>query len=274
MLAYLARLQKLTAHVDPTIPTPASNEIKYAAMSLGALRVVDRASLTVWAQNNPKGVYTLGLVVGLSQEKLKNLVRAEFDTASWAKAAKDDAAALIAWLDDAFGVVESLNAQRYAPYTFADVLIARGTSRTAATSAGVAGKLIEDAVEDIVKGRSLPYAMRGRFTGRNGDTGPADLAIPNFPNAKITVACKGFDSTGSKLTAAVTEVEVMAQVRYADQYVFGVVDGIGWNSRRGDFRRMFALAESGRIDGLFTLADLPQFEAALVAAAQRIGLLP
>jgi len=275
MLAYLARLQKLTQHVDPRTATPASDEIRHAALTLGAVdHPVTRQLLAEWAEKYPKDVYTLGLVVGLSQEKLKNLIRAEFDTMSWAKAAREQPAALIDWMDDSFDVVASLNAQRYADYTFADVLVARGTSRTAATSAGVAGKLIEDAVEEIVVRLGLPYKMRGRFTGRNGDTGPADLAIPDFPHAKITVACKGFDSTGSKLTAAVTEVEAMAQVRYADQYVFGIVDGIGWNSRRGDFRRMFALAEAGRIDGLYTLEDLPQFEVALVAAAQRTGFLP
>ena len=42
------------------------------------------------------------------------------------------------------------------------------------------------------------------------------------------VPCKQLlDSTGSKLTAAVTEVQQMAEVRFADQYVFGIVDGIG-----------------------------------------------
>ena len=112
-----------------------------------------------------------------------------------------------------------------------DVLAARGTSRQVASSAGIAGRLIEDKVESIVRDLGLPYQMRGRFLGRNGNTGPADLAIPDFENALITVACKGFDSTGSKLTAAVTEVVAMADVAYSHQYVFAVVDGIGWLGR-------------------------------------------
>ena len=78
---------------------------------------------------------------------------------------------------------------------------------------------------------------------------------------------------GSKLTAAVTEVTEMANVRYAHQYVLAVVDGIGWLNRLGDFRRMYALAESRRIDGLYALADLDRFRDDLEQAARRHGLL-
>ena len=134
-------------------------------------------------------------------------------------------------------------------------------------------ELIEDAVEQVVRDLGLPYAMRGRFVGRNGDTGPADLAAPDFEHALVAVACKGFDSTGSKLTAAVSEVTEMANVSFAHQYVLAVVDGIGWLSRQGDFRRMHGLLDDHRIDGLYALADLERFRDDLRAAAVRHGLL-
>lgn len=273
MQAYLARLRRITTHVDPTLDSEAATAIREAADSLDALPVADRRTLTDWVMSHPKDVYTLGLAVGLSQEKLKNLLRAEFNTSSWLKAGTNDPGAVVGWLDDEFGLLAALDAQRGRDYTFGDVLAARGTTRQTASSAGTAGLLIEDAVESIVRDLGLPYKMRGRFVGRNGETGPADLAIADFTSAMITVACKGFDSTGSKLTAAVMEVEAMAQVRFAHQYVFAVVDGIGWNSRRGDFRRMFALYESRKIDGLYALADLEEFRVDLERAARRAGLL-
>lgn len=65
----------------------------------------------------------------------------------------------------------------------------------------------------------------------------------------------------------------MAGVSFAHQYVLAVVDGIGWLSRQGDFRRMHALLEQHRIDGLYALADLDAFRADLHAAAVRHGLL-
>ncbi len=45
--------------------------------------------------------------------------------------------------------------------------------------------------------------------------------------APIAVAAKGFDSTGSKLTDSVREVEAMADVRLPTQFIMVVIDGIG-----------------------------------------------
>lgn len=273
MAAYLGRLRRLTSHVAVDQASEQGDAIIAAGASLAALEEVSVDSVSRWVRSRPADVYALGLTVGLSQEKLKNLLRVAFGTTSWVKAATQDPQALVEWLDDELGLLAALESQRHRAYTFGDVLAARGTSRQTASRAGVAGKLIEDAVEQIVRDLGLPYEMRGRFVGRNGDTGPADLAVPGFENALIAVACKGFDSTGSKLTAAVTEVMDMANVSFAHQYVLAVVDGIGWLSRQGDFRRMHALLESHRIDGLYALADLDTFRADLHAAAVRHGLL-
>lgn len=57
----------------------------------------------------------------------------------------------------------------------------------------------------------------------------------------IAVAAKGFDSTGSKLTDAVREVEEMADIRLPAQYIMVVIDGIGWKSRIGDLRKIYHL---------------------------------
>lgn len=102
--------------------------------------------------------------------------------------------------------------------------------------------------------------MRGRFEGRNGRTAPADLAVPTAGRScVIAVAAKGFDSTGSKLTDAVREIEEMADARTGRQVVLAVVDGIGWKGRRSDLTRIWKLWESGEIDGLYTLSSLDRF---------------
>lgn len=273
MMGYLGRLQRLTAHIDPTADSPRAAAIREAGASIDALDAIDVETLAHWVEARPREVYALGLAVGLSQEKLKNLLKSRFGTSSWAKAAMTDPTAVVVWLDEEFGLLDALAAQRNRAYAFGDILAARGTSRQTASSAGVAGRLIEDAVEVVVNDIGLPYEMRGRFVGRNGETGPADLAIPSMTEALIAVACKGFDSTGSKLTAAVSEVTEMANVRFAHQYVMAIVDGIGWLSRMGDFRRMYRLVEARRIDGLYALADLNQFRLDLETSAQRHGLL-
>ena len=82
-------------------------------------------------------------------------------------------------------------------------------------------------------------------------------------------AAKGFDSTGSKLSDAVREIEEMAEVRLPRQYVFAVVDGLGWHRRQADLRRIFQLWRDQKIDGLYTVAMLADFRAALDDAATR-----
>lgn len=272
MSAYLSRLQRLTEHVDPTLDSPQAAAIRAAGESLDALDPVTVETLTLWASERPKDVYSLGLACGLSQEKLRNLLRHRFGTSGWITLARTRPADLIQWLEDEFGLLGMVKGQQRRSYAFGDVLAARGTSRQTASSAGVAGRLIENRVERIVRELELPYEMRGRFTGRGGETAPADLVIPNGARALIVVACKGFDSTGSKLTAAVTEIADIANVRYANQFVMAVVDGIGWLSRRGDFRRLLEMAETRRIDGLYAMADMGTFRDDLAEAARRVGI--
>lgn len=273
LVAYTQRLRQLTVHADPTAGSEHATAIRQAAASLEALPAITADTLTDWVTQHPKGVYTLGLAVGLSQEKLKNLLRPEFGTASWKLAAETDPVRLVHWLDDQFGVVNAVDSQRGRAYSFGDVLAARGTSRQTAASAGIAGRLIEDKVEQVVQDLGLPYKMRGRFVGVDGRTGPADLAIPNFTDCVIAVGCKGFDSTGSKLTAAVSEITEMVNVHRPHQYLMAVVDGIGWLGRMGDFRRMWEHFEQHRIEGLYTLADLDKFRDDLQSAARRAQLL-
>src|SRR5205823_1424695 len=99
------------------------------------------------------------------------------------------------------------------------------------------------------------------------------LAIPESgAGALIVCAIKGFDSTGSKLTDAVREVESMAAVRDARQFVHAVVDGIGWLSRQADLRRIHTLWTDRDINGLFSLAQLPAFKADLEQAAAILRL--
>lgn len=87
------------------------------------------------------------------------------------------------------------------------------------------------------------------------------------PGALIVCAVKGFDSTGSKLTDAVREVESMASVREPRQFVYAIVDGIGWLSRQADLRRIYTLWTLRSIAGMFSLAQLPDFHRELRQAA-------
>jgi len=265
---YLGALGRLSAHIDPLAATPETDAIRRAVVSLAALPTIDRASLTAWVTAYPHDVPVLALFTGLGQEKLKNALKHEFDTAGWVRLARTRAAELIDWLDDAYFLVPQTVAQLHAQYGAADVLIARAGTRAAAAAAGQQGRHVEDEIEAVVKGLGLPYETRTRFVGRSGRTAPCDLVIPNGSAAEIVVAAKGYDSTGSKLTDAVREIEEMAEVRSPRQFVIAVIDGIGWKNRVSDLRKIHQLWDDRAIDGMYTLSTLDKFRSDIEDAAR------
>lgn len=270
---YVASLSQLSTAFDPTVTTAEGEAIQGVAVALGSLPVVDRASLAAFVQGDPSSVPVLGLAVGLTQEKLRNVLRHHLGTSAWTVLARTRPDDLIAVLDDHYEVVRLVTVQRARSYVFGDILIARAGTRRTATAAGATGRRVEDEIEAVARDLGLPYATRTRFQGRAG-TAPCDLAIPvGGAEARIVVAAKGFDSTGSKLTDAVREIQEMAEKRLPSQYVMAVIDGIGWKSRAQDLRRIYELRVTGQIDGLYTLAALPQFRVDLEVAAIRVGLL-
>lgn len=271
---YVASLSQLSNPFDPTVPTAESEEIRAVARALSEIDVVDRASLAEYIRDSPEAVPVLGLTVGLTREKLKNVLKHHLDSAGWITVARGQPDALIAMLDGNYDLVRLVAEQRERRYDFGDILVARAGTRRTATDAGATGRRIEDEIERVAQDLVLPYATRTRFEGRNGLTAPCDLAIPaGGVAARIVVAAKGFDSTGSKLTDAVREVEEMAEKRLPSQYVMAVVDGIGWKSRIKDLRRIHHLLETRQIDGLYTLTSLGTFREDLAIAARRLDLL-
>jgi hypothetical protein len=271
---YLASLGPLTLYADPTAFSAEAAEIKAAAASLAALTDITTGTLATWASEHPSWVSVLGLAVGLSQEKLKNTLKHHLDTSGWITLARERPADLVRMLENEFDLVRLIEVQRARSYDFGDVLVARAGTRQTATAAGASGRKIEDEIEVIAKALNLPYKTRTRFTGRHNRTAPCDLVIPDGQDAEIAVAAKGFDSTGSKLTDAVREIEEMADVRLSRQHIIAVIDGIGWKNRVNDLRRIYTLWETRQIDGMYSLATLDSFRIDLQNAAVLRGLLP
>jgi hypothetical protein len=270
---YVGSLAQLTVIADPTVETKDAAVLRAAAASLTMLDEVTADTLEAWIGDHPDWAPALGLTVGLSQEKLKNVLKHHFETAGWVTLARTRPHDLIAMLNDEFNLVQLVESQRNKAYTFGDILVARGGTRGTATQAGVSGRKVEDEIEAIAAALSLSYETRTRFVGRGGRSAPCDLVIPDADNASIVVAAKGFDSTGSKLSDAVREVMEMADVRTPRQYVLAVIDGIGWKSRGADLRRIYDLWASDQIDGMYTLADMSRFSLDLAQAARLRGLL-
>lgn len=270
---YLETLGRLSSHVDPTAGTPEAAELRAAADSLEALAEVSVDTLARWVRDHPAWVPVLGSAVGLSQEQLRNQLRHHLGSSGWTSLARTRSFDLVTMLEEEFDVVRLVASQRSRTYDFGDVLVARGGTRVTANRAGASGRRVEDEIEAIALDLGLAYETRTRFVGRNGRHAPCDLVVPNGPEALIAVAAKGFDSTGSKLTDAVREIEEMVAVRKPRQFIMAVIDGIGWKQRQADLRRIHTLWVEDHIDGMYTLATLGDFRVELREAAAMRGLL-
>lgn len=257
---YVSSLSRLSVHIDPTVVTPQMEEIKGAALGLRELDTVSVETLADWVRQHQSAAFVLALAVGLSREKLQNQLHHWFGTGNWGLVAREHSLDFISRMDADFDLLRLLTAQRNRTYDFGDILVARAGTRVTAASAGRSGRRIEDEIEAVATELGLPFMLRTRFEGRNGRTAPADLAIPTSGRTcTIAVAAKGFDSTGSKLTDAVREIEEMADARTGGQIVLAVVDGIGWRRRIADLKRIWELRATNQIDGLYSLATLDQF---------------
>lgn len=257
------------------VPEDRRTLIEQAAEAIEELPSVDRESLEELVRERPDWVPVLALAVGLSQEQLKNQLKAATGTSGWIRLAREHPDLVIDVLDsEELQLLNQLRTQRGASYRWADVLIARASGQSRAGRAIERGRDLEDKVEDLARSLDLTYDVRTRFVGRGDRDAPCDLAIPGGgQDALIAIAVKGFDSTGSKLTDAVREVEQIAAVRQPRQFVFAVVDGIGWLNRQSDLRRLYALWAERQIDGLYTLARFEEFESDLREAVVRLGLI-
>ncbi len=264
---FLGTLQQLTSPLGPIDPG-ARQPYKDAARALQALARVDHEALTELIAANPEWVPILGSVVGMSQEQLKNVLRHRLGTSGWVRLARERPDELVALLENDYGLSNQLEIERGRDWSYGDILFERVTSRSRAGRAIGRGRSLEDEVEAVVKSLGLSYTLRTQFTGRSGRPAPCDLAVPEGGAAALIVcAVKGFNSTGSKLTDAVREVEAMAEVRDANQFVYAIVDGIGWLSRQSDLRRIHTLWTQRAINGVFSLAQLSDFWAELERAA-------
>ena len=249
--------------------------IHAAATALRALSPVTRKSVAAVVEQHPDWVPALATCVGLSHEELKNQLRYLFGTSGYIRLARERPLDLVTQLDQGFNLIKEIKQQRTKRWTFGDVLYERYASRSRAGSAIRRGRSVENVVEDVVKELKLPYVMRARFEGRGGRDGPCDFAIPGGgKEAKIVGCAKGFNSTGSKLSDAVREIREMADVRRPNQFVFAVIDGIGWLGRDKDLRRIYEAWESNDVDGLYSLATIADLQVGLRDAARRLSLLP
>lgn len=222
----------------------------------------------------PAYVEVAAIAVGLPRERFKTWLKDRFDTAGWVTLARQRAPELVDAMNEDFALLEFLAGERHREWTWGDALAMAMAGRRSARGAVAQGRALEDEVEAILDGLGLTFEARTFFEGSGRETAPADFVVRNADgDVQIAIAVKGMDSTGSKLTDAAREIESMATVRTPGQYVFAVVDGLGWKRRVSDLRRILKLADSRRIEGVYSRATFDELTLKLRDAAVRSKLL-
>jgi hypothetical protein len=186
---------------------------------------------------------------------------------------RDDPAAFIDGLL-ALGVLDAMAASIVRKPKWSDVLVERLRSgRGRAISGQKRGRGVEDFAEQIVESVfGARFDKRCSFMGKGGKRAKCDFAIPSRTNPRVLIEAKGYAATGSKMTDVLGDVEKIIGVKRSDTSFFFFTDGVTWNQRRSDLRKLIAYQNNGDITRIYTSAMAAQFKADLQQLKAEAGL--
>ena len=142
------------------------------------------------------------------------------------------------------------------PLHWSDSLIERlKGGRGSAIKGQQRGRRLENVVEQVLRSVFLPSQIdvRCRFNGANGQsTEKADFAIPSKADPRILIEVKAYGATGSKQTDVLGDVSRIIEQKRHDTTFLLVTDGVSWNDRLNDLRKLVALQNEGKIQRIYT----------------------
>jgi hypothetical protein len=173
-----------------------------------------------------------------------------------------------------FGLLEAMALQADRKPKWTDVLVERLRSgRGSAISGQKRGRDVEDFAEGIVKDVfGDRYHKRCSFTGARGNIAKCDFAIPSKGAPRILIEAKGYGATGSKMTDVIGDIEKIIEAKRADTAFLFFTDGLTWNQRKNDLRKIVAYQNAGDISRIYTTAMADQFKTDLQQLGVELGL--
>jgi DpnII restriction endonuclease len=157
---------------------------------------------------------------------------------------------------------------------WSDVLVERLRSgRGSAISGQKRGRGVEDFAEAVVKGVfGADYGKRRTFTGSRNRRAKCDFAVPSKANPQIVIEAKGYGATGSKMTDVIGDIEKIIEAKRADTAFLFFTDGLTWNQRKSDLRKIVEYQNAGDIMRIYTSSMVDQFKADLEQLKSEYGL--
>lgn len=172
------------------------------------------------------------------------------------------------------GLLEAIALHTGRKPKWSDVLVERLRSgRGSAISGQKRGRGVEDFAEALVKAVfGDTYGKRCSFTGARGKTAKCDFAVPSKTNPQIVIEAKGYGATGSKMTDVIGDIEKIIEAKRADTAFLFFTDGLTWNQRKNDLRKIVGYQNAGDITRIYTSAMGDQFKLDLQQLKSEYGL--
>lgn len=211
-------------------------------------------------ENFEVGLLCVRLFLGLSKDSLESELRRLLGKGGMGvKRYTSDRDAYLAALES-LGLSEAMTATVNHKPVWSDILVERLRSgRGSAIQGQRRGRGLEDFAEDLIKEVfGSNYEARCTFTGPKGPA-KCDFAIPSKAQPFILVESKGYGATGSKMSDIIGDLDAIIEAKRHDTRLLFITDGMTWEARLADLRKIVERQNDGRIARIYTKQMRDQF---------------
>lgn len=157
---------------------------------------------------------------------------------------------------DRLGILKKMEQAANKPVSWKDVLVERlRQGRGSAIKGQARARHLEGFAEAIVRRvfSDVGYDLRCRFVGATGtSTEKTDIAIPSKADPRILIEVKAYGATGSKQTDILGDVSRIVDEKRHDTHFLLVTDGVTWQERINDLRKLVRMQNQGLIGRIYT----------------------
>ncbi|PJI45502.1 MAG: hypothetical protein CTR54_06030 [Rhizobium sp.] len=176
---------------------------------------------------------------------------------------------------ESMGVLDAMTTTiNYQP-VWSDILVERlRAGRGSAIQGQRRGRGLEDFAEALVAAvfGERGYETRCTFTGADGTTAKCDIAIPDRHRPRILIESKAYGATGSKMTDIIGDLDAIIAAKRHDTPLLFLTDGLTWNARLSDLRKIVQRQNHGKITRIYTTKMRDQFLADLQTLKSEFGI--
>lgn len=272
-------IEDVVANLSPLAVDWMDDVAASAIAKLSALPVkprYDRHDLrTIFEEDFDQGLLCARLFLTLSKDSMETELRGRLGSGGiGARRYTADPQEFLAALES-MGVLDAMTTTiNYKP-VWSDILVERlRAGRGSAIQGQRRGRGLEDFAEALVAevfGEG-GYETRCTFFGADGSTAKCDIAIPDRNRPRIVIESKAYGATGSKMTDIIGDLDAIIAAKRHDTPLLFITDGLTWNARLSDLRKIVQRQNQGKIMRVYTTKMREQFLVDLRTLKSELGI--